>query len=53
MSLHYRVWLRLGRHSTGDANKTNVVTDTIKINHGGNQHCTEIVGYVGSTHSGT
>ena len=32
-------------------NRTNIVTDTIKINHGGTQHCTDIVGYVGSTHS--
>ena len=27
------------------------MTDTIRINHGGTQHCTDIVGYVGSSHS--
>ena len=46
-----RVWLRLGRQSTNEANRTNLVTDTMKINNGGQQHCTDIVGYVGSTHS--
>jgi hypothetical protein len=46
-----RVWLRLGRQPASEVNKTNVVTDTIKINHGGTEHCTDIVGYVGSTHS--
>lgn len=46
-----RVWLRLPGSEVG-GNKSTVVTDTIVLGEGAlGNHCTDIIGYVGSTHS--
>lgn len=46
-----RVSLRLRRVSQLESNRSSIITDTIRISNGGEQYCTDIVGYVGSTHA--